>query len=92
MTILVMMIPRAGRVLNLAQDELTELNVSDTALDRLIQVARQNGALGANRLAADVRYAACLHLRFPGCSQAGRNLKQHGAVETWIQPLAKGDE
>ena len=82
-----------GRVLNLAQDELTELNVSDTALDRLIQVARQNGALGA-KLTGGGRGGCMFALAKTalGARKLAGILKQHGAVETWIQPLAKGDE
>ena len=82
-----------GRVLNLAQDELTELNVSDAALERLIQVARQNGALGA-KLTGGGRGGCMFALAKTALSarKLAGILKQHGAVETWIQPLAKGDE
>ncbi len=82
-----------GRVLNLAQDELTELDVSDAALDRLIQVARQNKALGA-KLTGGGRGGCMFALTKTalGARKLAGILKEHGAVETWIQPLAKGDE
>lgn len=36
-----------GKLLNFAQDELIELGVSDTGINRLVDVARKAGALGA---------------------------------------------
>ena len=62
-----------GRVLNLAQDELTELNVSDTTLDPSC------AAKWSFRCQTDWRRTRRLHVctcqNCPGCSQAGRNLK-----------------
>ena len=82
-----------GRVLNLAQDELSELNVSDESLDHLIRIARQNGALGA-KLTGGGR-GGCMFVLTKtalGARRLAGILKDHGAVATWIQPLAKGDE
>lgn len=82
-----------GRVLNLAQDELSELNVSDESLDHLIRIARQNGALGA-KLTGGGRGGCMFALTKTalGARRLAGILKDHGAVATWIQPLAKGDE
>ena len=82
-----------GRVLNLAQDELSELNVSDESLDHLIRIARQNGALGA-KLTGGGR-GGCMFVLTKtalGARRLAGILKDRGAVATWIQPLAKGDE
>ncbi|MDN4607610.1 mevalonate kinase [Sporosarcina highlanderae] len=75
---------KVGKYLDLAQVELGRLSVSDEALDRLIETAKNQGALGAKltgggrggcilALAKDKHHAADL----------SKALTQAGALQTW---------
>lgn len=82
-----------GSILNEAQSNLAELNVSDDALDHLIRIARQSGALGA-KLTGGGRGGCMFAITKTalGARKLASILRDHGAAQTWIQPLAKGDE
>lgn len=81
---------QVGRCLNLAQQELSILGVSDIVLDKLIMNARNNGALGAKltgggrggcilALAKDEQHAEVL----------SASLKEAGAYQTWKSVIAR---
>ncbi|MDO4903691.1 MAG: mevalonate kinase [Limosilactobacillus sp.] len=79
---------KLGTALDAAQDDLRALNVSDDSLDKLIEVAKQNGALGA-KLTGGGRGGCMFALTRTamGARRLASILKEHGAKQTWIQPL-----
>lgn len=77
-----------GQVLNQSQEDLQALGVSDAALDHLIEVARNHGALGA-KLTGGGR-GGCIFAIAANNTQArqlAQVLEQNGAKRTWLQPL-----
>jgi mevalonate kinase len=77
-----------GSLLNQDQSLLQQLTVSDPALDHLIAVARQAGALGA-KLTGGGR-GGCMIALCPDLATAGRvnkALQDAHASATWIDPL-----
>lgn len=83
-------IAKLGDALNFAQTDLTALNVSDSALDHLIHVARNNGALGA-KLTGGGRGGCMIALMQTamGARRLASILKENGAHDIWLQPLDK---
>lgn len=77
-------IEQVGHCLNLAQLELANLGVSDEKLDHLIQVARENGALGA-KLTGGGRGGCILALaqNEQHANTLSMALKEAGAFQTW---------
>ncbi|WOV89015.1 mevalonate kinase [Sporosarcina oncorhynchi] len=75
---------KIGECLNLAQDELAVLGVSDPSLDHLIHTARLHGALGA-KLTGGGRGGCILVLAQDGhqAQIVSTALKQAGAYQTW---------
>lgn len=81
---------KLGTALDAAQADLQALGVSDQSLDQLIQVARQNGALGA-KLTGGGR-GGCMFAIMQtalGARRLAGILKENGAKQTWIQPLER---
>lgn len=83
-------IVKLGDALNFAQTDLAALNVSDPALDHLIHVARDNGALGA-KLTGGGRGGCMIALMQTamGARRLASILKENGAHDIWLQPLDK---
>lgn len=83
-------IVKLGDALNFAQTDLAALNVSDSALDHLIHVARDNGALGA-KLTGGGRGGCMIALMQTamGARRLASILKENGAHDIWLQPLDK---
>lgn len=81
---------KLGDALNFAQTDLAGLNVSDPKLDNLILAARDNGALGA-KLTGGGRGGCMIALTQTamGARRLASILKDHGAQQTWLQPLDK---
>lgn len=77
-----------GQALTDAQHDLADLNVSDPALDHLIEIAQDNGALGA-KLTGGGRGGCMIALTKTamGARRLASILKEHGAQQTWLQPL-----
>lgn len=77
-----------GRVLSEAQRYLKELTVSNEKLDRLIEVAMNNGALGA-KLTGGGRGGCMIALvdQLPHAEKLADMLIEAGAAKTWIHPL-----
>ncbi len=77
-----------GRVLSEAQRHLNELTVSNEKLDELIEVAMQNGALGA-KLTGGGRGGCMIALvdQIDDAEKIAATLIQAGAEKTWIHPL-----
>ena len=77
-----------GQTLTDAQHDLAALNVSDPALDHLIESAQDNGALGA-KLTGGGRGGCMIALTKTamGARRLASILKEHGAQQTWLQPL-----
>lgn len=83
-------IVKLGDALNFAQTDLAALNVSDPALDHLIHVARDNGALGA-KLTGGGRGGCMIALMQTamGARRLASILKENGTHDIWLQPLDK---
>ena len=83
-------IVKLGDALNFAQTDLAALNVSDPALDHLIHVARDNGALGA-KLTGGGRGGCMIALMQTamGARRLASFIKENGAHDIWLQPLDK---
>lgn len=85
---------KLGTALDAAQVDLAALTVSDDSLDKLIKVAKQNGALGA-KLTGGGR-GGCMFAIMQtalGARRLASILKESGAHQTWIQPLdQRGEE
>lgn len=82
---------KLGLALDAAQDDLAALGVSNDQLDHLIAVARANGARGA-KLTGGGR-GGCMFAIMEtalGARRLASILKEHGAAQTWIQPLDQG--
>ncbi|WP_336825089.1 mevalonate kinase [Sporosarcina sp. USHLN248] len=77
-----------GCCLNLAQEELSALGVSDEGIDRLVDVARDSGALGA-KLTGGGRGGCILALAADeqDALQLSISLKEAGATETYISRI-----
>ncbi|WP_288529526.1 mevalonate kinase [uncultured Secundilactobacillus sp.] len=77
-----------GQVLNRAQAELRTLGVSHPRLDQMIQVARQNGAVGAKLTGGGM--GGCIIALAKTAKDAAKittALKQMNILETWTQPF-----
>lgn len=77
-----------GSVLNEAQTKLRKLTVSNETLDRLIETAQENGALGA-KLTGGGR-GGCMIALVETAEEAQKlaeSLLGAGATETWVHPL-----
>lgn len=84
---------KLGTALNAAQQDLVALNVSDDALDNLVQVAIEHGAVGA-KLTGGGR-GGCMFALAPNAlaaRQIATVLQAHGAHQTWLQPLGESEE
>jgi mevalonate kinase len=81
-----------GRQLNLAQDELIELGVSDEGINRLIAMARNAGALGA-KLTGGGRGGCILALakNTTHAQTIANTLQKNGATNTWCFKLDRQD-
>lgn len=79
---------KLGTTLNAAQQDLAALGVSDDQLDHLIAVATRHGALGA-KLTGGGRGGCMFAITRTalGARKLAAILKEHGARQTWIQPL-----
>lgn len=77
-----------GDLMNQAQTLLQQLSVSDASLDHLVQVARNNGALGA-KLTGGGRGGCMIALAKDRNAAAiiANQLENAGAKATWIQEL-----
>lgn len=77
-----------GHILSQSQKDLQALNVSDQSLDHLIEVALNNGALGA-KLTGGGR-GGCMFAIAENNTKArqlAKTLEKSGAHQTWLQPL-----
>ncbi|KRM09422.1 mevalonate kinase [Paucilactobacillus suebicus] len=82
-----------GKCLTLAQHDLSALSVSHPSIDSLIDVAMNEGALGA-KLTGGGR-GGCFLVLLPNESAAkllAVKMVEAGASATWIQPLSGGFE
>lgn len=81
---------RLGELLDSAQDALNALGVSDDGLNRLVNAARDAGALGA-KLTGGGRGGCMLALAPDGAHAArvSRALKRAGASNTWYFELGE---
>lgn len=77
-----------GQHLAAAQTDLQLLGVSNTRLDRLVQIANQAGSLGT-KLTGGGRGGCIIALADsqPAAEQIATALTQAGAIQTWIQSL-----
>lgn len=77
--------PLLGTILNLAQDELAKLGVSDEGIDRLTKVARKSGALGA-KLTGGGRGGCIIALAksIKHAKEIADALLHAGADQTWF--------
>lgn len=77
-----------GTILNQAQADLAALGVNHPVLQRLVDTANQNGALGAKLTGGGL--GGCMFAVAEDeqtANQIATALKQHGAVATWLEPL-----
>jgi mevalonate kinase len=82
-------IPSIGRLMNENQELLATLGVSSPELERLIEAARQSGALGA-KLSGAGRGGNMIALTWPDQAAAiAQALRQAGAVQVIITEVAK---
>lgn len=81
-----------GKYMNLAQDNLSKLTVSNEKLDLLINLARENGAIGA-KLTGGGRGGCMISLfdSIDKAQKASEILRQNGAANTWITYLGAGN-
>lgn len=79
---------KLGAILNAAQHDLAQLGVSDQSLDRLIEAALKNGAIGA-KLTGGGRGGCMFAITHTamGARKLAAALTAAGAKATWIQPL-----
>ena len=77
-----------GQNLSLAQDDLRALGVSNSRIDALIETANQAGSLGT-KLTGGGRGGCIIALAKTqtNAEQLAQQLRQAGAIKTWIQPL-----
>ena len=77
-----------GQYMNLAQEDLRQLTVSNERLDELIQLARDNGALGA-KLTGGGRGGCFIVLcqDYQSATHIQTQLKYAGVKDTWMQGL-----
>lgn len=81
-----------GEILNQAQTNLSNLKVSNEKIDRLVQVVKANGALGA-KLTGGGR-GGCMITLVETEEEANKMsvfLQDAGATKTWIHPLGVND-
>lgn len=77
-----------GEVLNEAQEQLVNLQVSHPKLDEFIAVARQNGALGAKLTGGGLGGCMIALARDTDSAQKiSEALKEAGSIRNWIEPL-----
>lgn len=79
---------KLGDVFNRAQALLQQLGVSHPKLDEMIQIANQNGALGAKLTGGGM--GGCMICLAPDESTASRirvALANFGVAQSWVQPL-----
>ncbi|RRK11079.1 mevalonate kinase [Lactiplantibacillus garii] len=84
--------PELARALNGAQDDLRSLGVSHPALEQLLAVARQNGAVAAKLTGSG--QGGCMIAVAPEESIANdlsQKLSAAGATATWVEPLLAND-
>lgn len=81
---------KLGQAFDAAQQDLQALQVSDDALDHLIKVAKENGALGA-KLTGGGRGGCMIALMQTamGARRLASILLENGAHQIWLQPLDK---
>ncbi|MHC5215814.1 mevalonate kinase [Enterococcus sp. LJL128] len=79
---------RLGTIMNQAQMLLADLTVSHPMIDRLLEAAHKQGALGA-KLTGGGRGGCVIALAETPiiAEKIATAMKQHGAVNTWIQTL-----
>ncbi|KXH81738.1 mevalonate kinase [Sporosarcina sp. HYO08] len=85
-------INQLGQVMDFAQHELSQLGVSDTMIDQLVEAARKAGALGA-KLTGGGR-GGCIIALAKGAqhaSQLEQALEQAGASQTWHVRIGEQD-
>lgn len=77
-----------GQILESAHDKLQKITVSNEKLDRLVQTAKENGALGA-KLTGGGRGGCMIALveNEMTAHNVASALKNVGATKTWIHPL-----
>ncbi|MEC6748612.1 mevalonate kinase [Marinilactibacillus sp. XAAS-LB27] len=77
-----------GKILSKAHHHLSDLTVSNEKLDKLVQVALEQGALGA-KLTGSGRGGCMIALAktFDQAKHIANELMKNGAVETWIHSL-----
>lgn len=81
-----------GAYMNQAHDYLKKLSVSDEKLDKLVEISRKKGALGS-KLTGGGR-GGCIISLFDSidlAQKASVELKENGAVNTWITYLGAQD-
>ncbi|CAM3243273.1 mevalonate kinase [Lactiplantibacillus plajomi] len=81
-------LPALAHALNGAQDDLRSLGVSHPALEQLLAVARQNGAVAAKLTGSG--QGGCMIAVAPEASIANtlsQKLAAAGATATWVEPL-----
>ncbi|GAX02787.1 mevalonate kinase [Secundilactobacillus pentosiphilus] len=81
-----------GTIFDQAQARLQQLGVSHPQLDEMISVAKQNGALGAKLTGGGM--GGCMICLAPDEStvtQIRLALANHGAAQSWVQPLKSED-
>lgn len=81
-------ITELGTILSKAHRHLSDLNVSNQTLDKLVQTALEQGALGA-KLTGSGRGGCMIALAktFDQAKHIAKELMKNGAVETWVHSL-----
>lgn len=82
---------KLGSLMNDSQTILSKLGVSHPILDQFATLALKNGALGTKLTGGGM--GGCLITLTsskPSAKQIATILEQHGAIHTWIEPLATG--
>lgn len=81
-------IQKLGTILDAAQVQLKALGVSHPTLDKLIQIAKTNGALGAKLTGGGMGGCMiCLVEDIHVAQRVKQALSDAGATATWVQPL-----